>query len=175
MLHFKCAAVKLQSVNQRGRKKKQNQRFGKQQNSLGLFWKFKKHQSKHNVLWDFCLTSEKTFEKIAKMKVLLLQRPRVFGGSWLLKLVTSQCEQLLCAVVILKWLGSLEAYQPLWPLDESVTLLPWLKFGVTVCQDNNGHQQRLPGWLLNTSWSGCGAQSPAAWFRGSVLTHHRRR
>lgn len=55
--------------------------------------------------------------------------------------------------------GSLEAYQPLWPLGESVTLLPWLKFGVTVCQDNNGHQQRLPGWLLNSSWCGCGAQS----------------
>lgn len=69
----------------------------------------------------------------------------------------------------------MEAYQPLWPLDESVTLLPWLKFGVTVCQDNNGHQQRLPGWLLNSSWSGCSAQSPAACFRGSVLTHHRRR
>lgn len=43
------------------------------------------------------------------------------------------------------------------------------------CQDNNGHQQRLPGWLLNTSWCGGPPQSPSACFRGSVLTRHCRR
>lgn len=26
--------------------------------------------------------------------------------------------------------ASWEAYPPLWPLDDSVTFLPWLKFGV---------------------------------------------
>lgn len=33
---------------------------------------------------------------------------------------------------------SREAYQPLWSLDDSVTFLPWLKFGVRTIMATSG-------------------------------------
>lgn len=72
----------------------------------------------------------KTFMKIQRVGNTVITKATFVMTLCFSSWPASHCEQPLCAVVILKWLGSLEAYQPLWPLDESVTLLPWLKFGV---------------------------------------------
>lgn len=54
-----------------------------------------------------------------------------------------RCERPLCAVVTVKCSGSLEAYPPLWPLDESVTLLPWFKFGVKTIMATSRDSRRV--------------------------------
>lgn len=70
-------------------------------------------------------------------EALLPPRSHAFGDS------ARRCERPLCAVVILKWSGSLEAYPPLWPPDESVTLLPWFKFGVKTIMATSGDSRRV--------------------------------
>lgn len=74
------------------------------------------------------------FWKNSESKKCFSPRPGVSGGSLLLKLVSAA---VVCSLVILEWWWSFEAYRSLWLLGESVTLLPWVKFGVRTIMATN--------------------------------------
>lgn len=179
MHHFKAASLRLQSLNQCGDIETEAsvnlKRVLWKETRLWLFRIFKKPQSKNNDLWDisrnFFWHQRKALWK-HRIEILLSPRPRGFGDSLLFKLA---CQPVWAAIMCSCYSEVVGEFEGL----SATVAAGWIRYFAALvkiwCQDNNGHQQRLPGWLLNTSWSGSSAQSLAACFRGSVLTHHRRR
>lgn len=180
MHHFKAASLRLQSLNQCGNIETEA--------SMNLTW----------VLWkETRLIDCSEFLRSPKVKIMIYETFQEISFDITEKLYenTENRNSVITKVTWFCWLFVIQVGLPAGVAAimcscysevvgefeglSATVAAGWIRYFAALvkiwCQDNNGHQQRLPGWLLNTSWSGCSAQSLAACFRGSVLTHHRRR